>query len=76
MVIYHFFLTILEYINISDKSIDEARELILEREQHYIDSLAPEYNILKTAGSLLGYKHSKESLIKRSGENHPNYLGP
>ncbi|KAF3937050.1 hypothetical protein ABW19_dt0203323 [Dactylella cylindrospora] len=29
----------------------------LEREQYYIDFLKPEYNILKVAGSLLGFKH-------------------
>jgi len=62
-----FSLTILEYIdNISNFSQDEARILILEREQHYLDSLEPEYNILKIAGSSLGYKHSEESLIKMS----------
>jgi len=38
-----FSLTILEYINISGKSVDEARKLILSREQYYIDSLSPEY---------------------------------
>jgi len=65
-----FSLTILEYINISDKSADEARELILEREQYYIDSLLPEYNILSIAGNSLGYKHSDETIVKISGENH------
>jgi len=67
------------------QSKKEAQELILSREQYYIDSLNPEYNILKTAGSLLGYKHTEEtialmSLAKsgennamfgKSGENHP-----
>lgn len=28
--------------------------------------LNPEYNILKTAGSLLGFKHSEETLMKRA----------
>jgi hypothetical protein len=32
-----FFLTILEYIDISNLSKEEARKLILLREQHYID---------------------------------------
>jgi group I intron endonuclease len=36
----------------------------LKWEQLYIDLLKPEYNILKTAGSLLGYKHSEQSLAK------------
>jgi len=39
---------------------------IIEREQYYIDLLNPEYNILKVAGSLFGYKHSPESLKKMS----------
>lgn len=34
-------------------------DIVREREQYYIDMLSPEYNILKTAGSLLGFKHSE-----------------
>jgi group I intron endonuclease len=34
------------------------------REQYYIDLLQPVYNILKTAGSLFGFKYSEESLAK------------
>jgi group I intron endonuclease len=41
----------------------ESSELI-EREQYYLDNLKPEYNILKKAGSSLGYKHSLETLLK------------
>jgi len=33
-------------------------------EQHYIDILKPEYNILKIAGSSLGYTHTEETLAK------------
>lgn len=40
------------------------REILIEREQLYLDTLQPEYNILKTAGSLHGFKHS-EATIKR-----------
>ena len=36
--------------------------IVLDREQFYIDKLNPEYNILKIAGSNLGYKHSEDSL--------------
>lgn len=36
--------------------------IVLDREQFYIDQLNPEYNILKIAGSNLGYKHSEDSL--------------
>ena len=35
----------------------------IEREQYYLDLLKPEYNILKNAGSSLGFKHSEESKI-------------
>jgi group I intron endonuclease len=38
---------------------------LLEREQFYIDTLKPTYNILITAGSRLGMKTSKESNEKR-----------
>lgn len=40
--------------------------LLIKREQYYIDSLKPEYNILKVAGSRLGSKHSKEAKAKMS----------
>jgi len=36
---------------------------VIEREQYYLDHLKPQYNILKRAGSLLGFKHSSESKI-------------
>lgn len=34
-------------------------EILLEREQFYFDRCNPEYNILKVAGSPLGYRHSE-----------------
>jgi group I intron endonuclease len=34
----------------------------IEREQYYLDLHTPEYNILKVAGSLLGFKHSPEAI--------------
>jgi len=37
---------------------------VLYREQYYIDSLKPGYNILQIAGSTLGYKHTEETLEK------------
>jgi len=49
----NFILEILEYCEPSD---------VISREQHYLDFLKPEYNILKTAYSSLGYKHTKENL--------------
>jgi group I intron endonuclease len=40
----------------------EPNENPVEKEQLYLDLLEPEYNILETAGSSLGYKHSEETL--------------
>jgi len=37
-----FSLTILEYIDVTNLSKEESRKLILEKEQFYLDSLAPE----------------------------------
>lgn len=61
-----FSLAILEYIDTTNLSKAEVRKLILEREQYYLDSLSPEYNLLKEAGSSLGYKHSPETIEKLS----------
>lgn len=44
-------------------------EKLLEREQHYLDLLHPEYNISPTAGRPLGIKRSKETLLKMSIAN-------
>ena len=44
---------ILEYCSVGD---------LLNREQYYLDLLLPQYNILKTAGSLKGFKHSEASI--------------
>jgi len=64
----NFTLEILEYCDSAD---------LLKREQYYIDKLNPEYNILKTAGSSLGFKHSDETRAKisnsLSGERHPMF---
>jgi group I intron endonuclease len=62
-----FSLSILEYIDITDLSKEETRLLILEREQFYLNlafsvDKPNTYNILKMAGSLLGFKHSEESI--------------
>jgi group I intron endonuclease len=65
-----FSLTILEIISISNLTKEEARKLILEREQLYLDSFSPEYNILPTAGSRLGSFHTLEVIAKMSGENN------
>jgi group I intron endonuclease len=51
----NFTLEILEYCEPS---------VLIEREQYWIDLLKPEYNILKTAGSRLGAKHTLEAIDK------------
>lgn len=50
-----FSLSILEYIDITNLSVEEKRKLILIREQFFLDSLKPGYNLLKVAGSSLGF---------------------
>lgn len=45
-----FRLEILEYCEL---------DMLIQREQYYLDLLNPEYNILKKAGSLTGFKHSE-----------------
>ena len=42
----------------------------IEREQYYLDLLKPEYNILKTAGSTLGFKHTEETINKFRTRKH------
>jgi hypothetical protein len=37
---------------------------LVNLEQHFIDTLKPEYNIRKTAYSPLGYRHSPETILK------------
>lgn len=49
----NFSLEILEYCDINN---------LVSKEQYYINKLKPEYNILKTAGSSLGFKHSQKTL--------------
>nr|YP_009750553.1 GIY-YIG endonuclease [Tolypocladium cylindrosporum]QIJ60558.1 GIY-YIG endonuclease [Tolypocladium cylindrosporum] len=51
----NFKLEILEHCN--EKSV-------INREQYYLDNIKPEYNILKIAGSNLGFKHSLDTLLK------------
>lgn len=61
-------LDIIEYV---------SKEKAIEIEQYYMDLINPEYNLLKVAGSCLGYKHSEETKLKmsesRKGEKNPMY---
>lgn len=65
----NFNLEILEYCR--------ADELVA-REQHYLDVIKPEYNILTCAYSLLGYKHSPENIakfkLKKISQEHKDIL--
>jgi len=47
----------LEILEYCEHGID-----LVKREQYYFDLLKPEYNILKIAGSPLGFKHSEKTL--------------
>lgn len=39
-------------------------EMLIGREQHYLNMLGAEYNIARIAGSCLGYRHTKEARRK------------
>nr|YP_010029628.1 hypothetical protein J2C28_mgp28 [Beauveria lii]QOU11069.1 hypothetical protein [Beauveria lii] len=51
---------------------------LIKREQYYLDLMKPEYNILKNAYSLLGFKHSDETIarlkLKSISEEHKKIL--
>lgn len=55
--------------------VDDPNRLI-EREQHYIDTLKPEYNIAKKAGSNLGMKWSEETIARMSAANREIWQRP
>ena len=42
---------------------------LLDREQYYLNTLKPEYNICKTAGNCLGVTHSEETKQKQKESN-------
>lgn len=52
--------------------------LLINREDHYLETLKPEYNIARLASNSLGWKHSKESLTKMRenySEEHRQRVG-
>jgi group I intron endonuclease len=68
-----FLFEIIEYV------VDLSK--LLEREQHYLDLIAHDkkisYNLCKTAGNMLGFKHTEESKNKMSNSRigNKNSLG-
>lgn len=74
-----FCLSILNYIDVSNLDKEKARLLILETEQYYLDIIFSfdepnTYNLLKVAGSSLGFKHTEKSKVlmseARKGKTH------
>lgn len=52
--------------NFQFEIIEECeKENLLEREQYYLDSINPKYNIYEIAGSSLGFKQSEETCEKK-----------
>jgi len=48
--------------------------ILLNREQYYLDILKPKYNIALKAGSLFGFKHSPETKLKfKNRENNTGH---
>ena len=66
-----------ENFNIEILEYCRADELVA-REQYYLDLIKPEYNILTTAYSLLGFKHSPENIakfkLKKISQEHKDIL--
>lgn len=64
----NFSVDILEYCEVN---------ILIKREQYYIDLLKPKYNILKAANSRLGSKHTLKTRalmsLKLKGINHPSF---
>lgn len=57
---------ILEYYHgfVHKEDLRQAHLKLLERENYYIQTLKPQYNLLTIAGSSLGYKHTNETKLK------------
>lgn len=52
------------FFSFSILEVVENKDIILSREQFWIDTLKPEFNILLVAGNSLGYKFPEDLLIK------------
>lgn len=51
-----------------------SKEDLIQREQYYIDTINPEYNLCRTAGSTLGRLHSEGAKAKISGAKKGSFL--
>lgn len=75
----HIYKAILKYghSNFSLDILEYCDPKFLIKKEYYIDFLKPEYNILKIAGSSLGFKHSLNTRalmnINNTGINQPFY---
>jgi len=72
---HNFILGILEDLG---KSSSVSKDLLLSREQYYLNVLFKNYpnqiiNLSKTASSIKGFKHSPEFSLNRSGKLNPMY---
>lgn len=52
---------IFEIIEIIEVEVSILQDTLLKREQYWIDTLHPEYNIAQTAGSCSGYHHTEDA---------------
>lgn len=56
-------------------TLEEAKSgILIEREQYYLNTLRPEYNIAPTAGSPLGRRHSPETRRKIGDANKGKHV--
>ena len=60
---------ILEKLSAKHTEILINKNILLDREQYYLDKYSPSLNTNKIAGSVLGYKHTEENKLKFSS-NH------
>lgn len=63
-----FVFSVLEHVQDSAK--------LIEREQHHLDTLAPEYNMCPTAGNTLGRLHSLDTCRRMSETRMGHYVSP
>ena len=58
----NFRVMILEYC--SEAALLRKKKVLLKREQYYIDTFKPQYNILRKSASSYGYRHTEETKNK------------